>query len=236
MADDITSDVNTDESLVEELKKEQHKATIEKSVASNTLLEQQQQVGLMPELVEMSKRGVHSTLMHGVERCIRVIDAGAPNQRHCLSMMVSNLSTNEKMCTRCTKQRNPGVPQPKVINSSMIRLSDKELKECGLDHDPTYVPPEKRGTIEHIGGPIVEKATPKVKRQYTRRISKVAVPKGVRIEVSLEELEKNPNIVNVLLQKALEAIYELPITKFSEAEAIRGTSEKIKELLDTQGE
>jgi hypothetical protein len=229
MVDDITSDVNTDEKLVEELKVEQHKGTVEKSIEKNPLAEVKG--GLNEALVDMTKRGQNSALFQGVERCIRVLDKGSNNQRHCMSMMVTD-AVNGKVCTRCFKQPNPGVPRPTVINSSMIKLNDKELKECGLDKDPTYIPPEKRGGIADVK-PVREKEEPKAKRQYTRRAHKVAVPNAVKIEISMEELGVH-DVTNVLLKKALEAIYELPITKFSEAEAIRGTSERIKQLLRQQ--
>jgi hypothetical protein len=230
MVDDIVSEVNTDEKIVDELKVEQHKGTVERSIQKNPL--SQVESGLNEALVDMSKRGVNSALFQGVERCIRVLDKGSNNQRHCMSMMVTD-SVNGKVCTRCFKQPNPGNPRPTVINSSMIRLNDKELKECGLTVDPTYVPPEKRGGVtvtfrNDVGGKKVE---PKVKRAYVRRESKVAVPNAVKIEVTMADLNNSDDITKLLLQKAIEAIYELPITKFSEAEAIRSTSEKIKGLL-----
>jgi hypothetical protein len=227
MVDDITSDVNTDDKLVEELKVQQHKQTVERTVEKNPLMNVES--GLNEQLVEMTKRGVTSALFGGVERCISVIDKGSANQRHCMAMMVTD-SARGKVCTRCNKQPNPGVCNPKVINSSMIRLNDKELKECGLDKDPTYIPPEKRGTEPKITLEPKKDYVVRVKRQYTRRI-KVAVPNTVKIELSMNELDTSEDLVKLLLEKTIAAIYELPITKFSEAEAIRSTSEKIKGLL-----
>lgn len=226
MVDDITSEVNTDEKLVDELKVEQHKGTVEKSIDKNPLANTES--GLNDALVDMSKRGVNSALFQGVERCIRIIDKGSNNQRHCMSMMVTD-ATNGKVCTRCFKQPNPGVARPTVINSSMIRLNEKELKECGLTVDPTYISPAQRSKSDRE----VVAATPKVlkvKRPYTRR-EKMAVPNSVKIEVSMNDLKDSDDVVKLLLQKSIEAIYELPVTKFSEAEAIREVSEKIKELL-----
>jgi hypothetical protein len=230
---DITSDVNTDETLVNELKEQQHKQTVERTLEKNPL--QMENQGLQEGLLEMLKRNITSALFSGVERCIRIVDKGSTNQRHCMSMMVSD-ATNGKVCTRCFKQPNPGVVRPTVINSSMIRLNDKELKECGLTVDPTFVPPERRGGVIETKPFRIKEEAPKAKRQYTRREPKVAVPNAVKIEIGLKDLDSAKNITHVLLQKALEAIYELPITKFSEAEAIRGTSERIKQLMAQQGE
>ena len=232
MADDITSEVSTDEKLVGELEVERHRATVERSVEKNPLANVEG--GLNVQLVEMTKRGVNSALFQGVERCIRVLDKGSNNQRHCMAMMISD-TLNGKSCTSCQKRPNPGVCNPKVINSSMIRLNDQQLKECGLDKDPSYIAPEHRNISVT---PTVTKAVrTRVAKETTvhERRPKV-VPNQVKIEISMSDLNATPNIVDVLLKKTLEAIYELPITKFSEAEAIRGTSERIKELLSQQGE
>jgi hypothetical protein len=114
----------------------------------------------------------------------------------------------------------------------MIKLNDRELKECGLEKDPTYIDP-KVGRAVVVLEPTKTAAvakTVRVKREYTRR-PKVAVPNQVKIEVTMADLNTSEDIVKLLLEKTIEAIYDLPITKFSEAEAIRSTSEKIKELL-----
>jgi hypothetical protein len=234
MADDIVSEVSTDEKLVDELKVEQHRATVERSVEKNPLANVEG--GLNTQLVEMTKRGVNSALFQGVERCIRVLDKGSTSQRHCMAMMISD-TINGKSCTSCQKRPNPGVCNPKVINSSMIRLNDQQLKECGLDKDPSYIPPEQRNAIVAPTPTVTKIVKAKVAKETTVRERRPkVVPNQVKIEVTMAELAQRTDIVNVLLKKTLEAIYELPITKFSEAEAIRGTSERIKELLSQQGE
>jgi hypothetical protein len=48
-------------------------------------------------------------------------------------------------------------------------------------------------------------------------------------------LKKDPNILNVMLQKTLEAIYELPVSNFREAEEIRVVKERVESFL-TKGE
>lgn len=227
--DDITSEVAADEKLVEELEKERHVQTVERSVEKNPLLSVES--GLNPQLLEMTKRGVNSALFQGVERCIRVLDVGTHAQRHCMSMMVSD-TVNGKSCTRCQRRPNPGVCNPKVINSSMIKLNDRELKECGLEKDPSYIPPE-RNSPEKLAEVIKEPRKARVAAQVAQvRRPKMAVPNAVKIDVSMKDLNDSPDIARLLLEKAIEAIYELPITKFSEAEAIRSTSERIKALLN----
>lgn len=59
-------------------------------------------------------------------------------------------------------------------------------------------------------------------------------PNKVTIEISMEELKKNPNVLDVMLKKTLEAIYELPVSNFHEAEEIRVVKERIvKELVES---
>ena len=183
------------------------------------------QGGLNQELINMLKLGKKSYSFQGIDRCIRILEPGTVNQRHCMAMMVNNLSTNTRICSNCDRIRDPNA-NPQVINSSMIRLSQKELEECGLKTDP----------LANVKAVIPQKSKKAKDKQAAQRRPKVAVPTSIKIEVTMKELEGNPNIVDVLLKKALEAVYELPITKFSEAEAIRGTSEKIKTLLSYQAE
>lgn len=190
------------------------------------------QRGLNQELMNMLSIGKRSNQFQGIERCIRVLESGTPNQRHCLSMMVSNLTTNQKMCSSCDRIRDPNA-RPKTINSSMIRLSQKELADCGLASDPLLN--VKTTDVSSKVIPQIYKPKKRNIREQEVRRPKVAKPSSINIEVSMKELEENPNIMYVLLKKTLEAVYELPITKFSEAEAIRGTSEKIKALIDNQG-
>jgi len=83
----------------------------------------------------MLKIGKKFAQFQGVDRCIRVLEPNTPNQRHCGAMMVKNLTINRRMCSSCDRIKDVNA-RPVVINSSMIRLSDKELAECGLKEDP----------------------------------------------------------------------------------------------------
>lgn len=178
--------------------------------------------GLNPVLVNMLALGRTSQQFQGLERCIRIVDKGTPNQRHCLAMMVSNLTTNQKMCSSCDKIKDPNA-NPKIINSSMIRLTQRELEECGLKEDPLLnAKPEPVKPVKRLK----EKAD-----KTAQRRPKVAVPNSVKIEVTLKELGDNPQIVDVLLQKTLDAIFELPVKNFREAEEIRIVKERVEAFL-----
>lgn len=216
---DITKELDASDADVASLKKDHYQENAGQTRMKAPVPEVA--AGLNQELVNMLTLGKRSTQFQGLERCIRIIDAGTPNQRHCMSMMVSNLSTNQKMCSSCDRIRDPNA-KPTIINSSMIRLTDKELAECGLDKDPLLnAKPD---------APVKLKKAIKQEATAPRR-AKVKTPNKVTIEMSMEELQKDPNVVNVMLQKTLDAIFELPVSNFREAEAIRVVKERVESFL-----
>lgn len=186
------------------------------------------QVGLNQELLNMLTLGKKSHQFQGIDRCIRVLEKGTPNQRHCMSMMINNLTTNTRGCSSCDRIKDPNA-NPKVINSSMIRLSQKELEECGLQSDPLI--------NAKAQAPVKVKKSRKQVDQPTEgpRRTKVKTANSVKIEITMEELKKDPNVVNALLQKTLEAIFELPVSNFREAEEIRVVKERVESFL-TKGD
>jgi hypothetical protein len=220
---DIISNVEISETDVSDLKKAHYQQGGGTRTAAPV---QQLQTGLNAELVQMLKMGKKYSQFQGIDRCIRVINPGAPSQRHCFSMMVKDMGRNMFMCSSCDRVRDVNA-NPKTINSSMIKLTDKELEEFHMTKDPL---------ANSISEPVKK---PKVSKEFKPahiRRPKMAGPKTVKIEVGMSELEKAPNAVSVLLQKTLAAIYDLPVTKFSEAEEIRVVSERIKLLISEQGD
>lgn len=222
---DITKELDASDEDVLSLKKDGIEST-----GGNTRMKSpvpETPSGLNQELVNMLSLGKKSHQFQGLDRCIRILEKGTPNQRHCMAMMINNLTTNTRGCSSCDRIKDPNA-NPKVINSSMIRLSQKELEECGLKNDPLLNP-----KAEPIKQPKRLKA---VKDETTTpRRAKVKTPNKVTIEMSMEELQKDPNVVNVMLQKTLEAIFELPVSNFREAEAIRVVKERVESFL-TKGE
>jgi len=182
--------------------------------------------GLNQELLNMLTLGKKSYQFQGIDRCIRVLEKGTPNQRHCMAMMINNLTTNQRLCSSCDRIKDPNA-NPKVINSSMIRLSQKELEECGLQSDPLLL--AKAGVA-----PEKQKLTRRTKEEMdieTPRRTKVKTPNSVKIEMSMADLKNSPNILNEMIKKTLEAIYELPVSNFREAEEIRVVKERVESYL-----
>src|ERR1700688_2453941 len=138
---------------------------------------QSAQTGLNSELLQMLKMGKKWNQFQGIDRCIRVIDPGAPSQRHCFSMMVKDMTRNMIVCSSCDRIKDVNA-QPRVINSSMIKLSPKELEEFHLDKDP----------LENVKPVKVKPAkNPAKVAEPKQRSVKVKTPSTVTIEVTVKE-------------------------------------------------
>lgn len=226
MADkDITTSIEADDSDVVSLKKDHYAETGGKTSLAPPSRVPEQPKTLNAELLNMLKLGKKFAQFQGIDRCIRVIEPGTPNQRHCLAMMVKNLTMNAQMCSNCDRVRDVNA-NPKIINSSMIRLSHKELEECGLSSDPLL-----NAKSQPVEQPKSRQKPAKVAEPKLRR-PKVAVPKTVKIEMTMEDLKKDPNVLRIMLLKTLDAIFELPVSNFREAEEIRVVKERVDAALN----
>lgn len=221
---DITTNIEPNEADLTELRKAHFDQVGIKGTRIAAPVPQQPS-GLNNELLNMIKLGKNFANFQGIDRCIRVLEPGQANQRHCGSMMVKNLTMNQLMCSNCDRVQDVNA-RPKVINSSMIRLSDKELAECGLESDPLVgLKPEPIKPAKRLKKQPAETAEPKPKR------TKMKTPSSVVIEMPMEDLRKDPNVLKVMLQKTLDAIYELPVSNFREAEEIRVVKDRIESYL-----
>jgi hypothetical protein len=215
--DDIISTVNDTESEIAEVKKAHYAG----GGGTRTPPPIAVQTKLNEELLNMLKIGRKYAQFQGIDRCIRVLDPGAPSQRHCMSMMVKDLTRNMVVCSSCDRIKDVNA-NPKTINSASIKLNPQELQEMHMDKDP--LENAKPMAVKPIKNPA------KVAESRARR-PKVAVPNSVKIEVTMKELG-NPDIIDVLLQKTLDAIFELPVKNFREAEEIRIVKERVEKFLN----
>ncbi len=181
----------------------------------------QVQTRLNEELLQMLKMGKKYNQFQGIDRCIRVLDPGSPSQHHCMAMMVKDMTRNMVICSSCDRVKDVNA-QPHTINSASVKLSPKELEEMHMTTDP----------LENAKPTAVKKIKAvKVKESIPRR-SKMAVPNNVKIEISMKELQNDPNVLKVLLQKTMDAIFELPVKNFREAEEIRVVKERVERFLN----
>jgi hypothetical protein len=173
----------------------------------------------------------------GVERCQRVKEAaienvtGDPSKGYhnakaiCNRPASLNISENRKFCSDCDKQAPVGNVNPRVTNSAGIKLSKKELEECGVTEDPSLKPaPAKKVRAERKpreAKPAVEAKVSKVKKD------------AVTLEVSLSLLEENEDVAAILIRRTIEAFGELPVTNFAESKRLIKLEEKLRSLLES---
>jgi hypothetical protein len=219
---DITKDIEATDADVADLKKAHYQESAGQTRVKAPVPDVNP--GLNTDLVQMLQMGKKSCQFQGLERCIRILDKGTKNARHCMAMMVNDLTHNVRMCSSCDRIKDPNA-NPTVINSSMIRLTQKELEECGLKADPLInAKPEPIRKAKRLKTTAPASEGP--------RRTKVKTPNKVTIEMSMEELRSNPLVVKVMLQKTLDAIFELPVSNFREAEQIRIVKERVEEFLN----
>lgn len=229
---DITTSIEASDADVSDLKKAHYDMAGAEAAKATRMAPpvQEQQRGLNQELLNMLKLGKRYASFNGIDRCIRILDSNTDHAHHCGAMMVKNLSINQLMCSSCDRIKDPNA-KPKVINSSMIRLSQKELEECGLSEDPLL-----NAKPDPIPQPKREKKSQKTEAVVGPRKVKVKTPNSVKIEVTMSELKEHVNPVAVLLKRTLDAIYDLPVSNFREAEEIRVVKERVETFLSYQGE
>lgn len=223
---DITTSIEASDADVSDLKKAHYDMAGAEAAKATRMAPpvQEQQRGLNQELLNMLKLGKRYASFNGIDRCIRILDANTDHAHHCGAMMVKNLSINQLMCSSCDRIKDANA-KPKVINSSMIRLSQKELEECGLKEDPLL-----NAKSDPIKQPKREKQSQKEAVAATRKV-RMKAPSEIKIEVTMKELNQGPNVLKTILERALESIYELPVSNFREAEEIRVVKEKVEAYL-----
>jgi hypothetical protein len=213
--DDIITSVEATESDVLALKKAHYQG----GGGTRTPAPIAVRTGLNEELMQMLKMGKRYNQFQGIDRCIRVLDPGAPSQRHCMSMMVRDNTRNMTICSSCDRIKDVNA-NPHVINSASVKLTQKELEDMKMTSDPTEALPVVKSRQKPA----------KVAGSKSRR-PKVAVPNSVKIEVSMKELQADSSILGVLLQRTLDAIFDLPVKNFREAEEIRVVKERVEACL-----
>src|SRR5690348_306696 len=98
---DITTEVTVTDQDLAELKKAQYAANPSTRLPPPAQIGKMQ-TGLVPELVQRLRMGQKTAMFNGIVRCIQIVDPNTPQEHHCMSMIVNNLSANESACTRCT--------------------------------------------------------------------------------------------------------------------------------------
>lgn len=175
----------------------------------------------------------------GVERCQRIVEAVLANdakdpmqgfkkvRAHCNKPVTLSISEGGKTCPSCEKQPPIGWASPRVTNAAGVRLTPKELEECGVTdgEDPSLkaapvVKPVRAQRKPREAKPAVEA---KVKKEVKKDV--------VLLEVPLSVLEENADVAATLIEKTIEAFGQLPVTNFAESKRLIKLEEKLRSML-----
>lgn len=169
-----------------------------------------------------------------IEVCKKVINAtvenvpGDPSKgyksvpSYCNRPVVLNVSENMKMCPRCDKQAPIGNVHPRITNAAGVRLTPKELEECGVTEDTSLLAP--------VAKPKVKKPK-EAKKAVEAKVKKEIRKDVVILEVPLSVLEENGDVAATLIRRTVEAFGSLPTTNFAESKRLIKLEEKLLALL-----
>lgn len=171
---------------------------------------------------------------NGAEVCPRSKDVAVENiaqhpesgfhyeKRICSRPLTLSISENRKVCPDCERPAPVGNVHPRTINSRDIRLTQKELSECGVKEDVVAVP-------------VAPKRAPRKPRELKPAVeAKVSKNKKdcVVIEIDLVTMEKTEDIAALLIRLASNGLNDIPVTNFGESKRLIKLQEKLESLLE----
>lgn len=154
----------------------------------------------------------------GVDRCDRSIMLAVPNvtgddskgyhnvEAKCGMPIVQRISDRVKGCPRCDKEPPVGNVHPRITNAAGIKLTDKELQDCGLTED-----------ISLKSKVIKETITETLKTCFPVEGKVIEIKKDVvSLEITLADLE-TMDVARMLVTKVIDGLDVLPVSNFKES-------------------
>lgn len=216
--DVITTEVAASDVAVAEIRKEVQPTEVGASVPIDRL-------PLKPNLVMMANAGVTTAAFGSTDRCIRVITVptkgGGSVQCHCSRPCVRVGA--DKLCPdhdgAAFQPSQTPVAKGRVINSASIHLSKAELKDCGVEEDPSLKSSPTAAT------PTVPQPT----AAGPERGVAISGESLVRLNFTLEELAAG-NILTVFQNRVVEALDSLPCSTRKQMKQMDAIQEKVLKL------
>lgn len=216
--DVITRDVESSEATVAEVRKEVVPTEVGASVPIDRL-------PLKQNLVMMANAGVTTAAFGSTDRCIRVITVpargGGSVQCHCSRPCV-RVGT-DKLCPdhdgAVFQPTQTPVAKGRSFNSASIKLGKAELKDCGLEEDPSLK------SSPALATPVNSQVYPGAQ----------TVPAGtgaatlMQLSFTLEELASG-NILGVFQNRVCEALDGLPCNTRKQMKQMDAIQAKIMKL------
>lgn len=215
--DVITRDVESSEATVAEVRKEVVPTEVGASVPIDRL-------PLKQNLVMMVNAGVTTAAFGSTDRCIRVITVpargGGSVQCHCSRPCV-RVGT-DKLCPdhdgAAFQPTQTPVAKGRSFNSASIKLGKAELKDCGLEEDPSL-------SAAQPSSPAPVAATPRSGNGTSAPSAAISM----QLSFTLEELASG-NILGVFQNRVCEALDGLPCNTRKQMKQMDAIQAKIMKL------
>lgn len=215
--DVITTEVAASDVAVAEIRKEVVPTEVGASVPIDRL-------PLKPNLVMLANSGVTTAAFGSTDRCIRVVTVptkgGGTVQCHCSRPCVRIGA--DKLCPEHDRDafqpNQTAVPKGRTFNSASIKLGKAELKDCGLEEDPSLK-----------SSPAQDAAvSPRITGAQTGPAASGAADL-VRLSFTLEELAAG-NLLTVFQNRVVEALDSLPCSTRKQMKQMDAIQEKVLKL------
>lgn len=143
-----------------------------------------------------------------------------PADVYCNKPMLLSVADNRNICPDCEKEPPIGWVKPKITSAADIKLTKRELEECGFKDgiDPSSLPPSE-APKEIEATVAVEAKVSEVKKD------------AVVLTIPLTELEGDADIAALLIQKVVASFGTLPVTNYAESKRLMKLEEKLEALL-----
>lgn len=216
--DVITTEVGASDVAVAEIRKEVQPTEVGASVPIDRL-------PLKPNLVMLANAGVTTAAFGSTDRCIRIVTVptkgGGTVQCHCSRPCVRIGA--DKLCPdhdgAAFQPNQTPVAKGRVINSASIKLSKSELKDCGIEEDPSLT------TSPAAAAPSVPQPTV----AGPERGAAISNESLVRLTFTLEELASG-NLLGTFQNRVVEALDGLPCNTRKQMKQMDAIQEKVLKL------
>jgi len=169
----------------------------------------------------------------GADVCHRIVEVAVENvtgdaskgfhyvKAYCNQPVILNISENQKMCPKCDKIPPVGNVHPRVTNAAGVKLTPKELAECGVTEDTSLI------KVESIK--VTKKS--KEKKPVEGKVKKVNKDE-INLSFTLDSLEGDTDVASYLIKATINAMDNLPTPTLAESKRLIKLQERLQKLLE----
>lgn len=144
---------------------------------------------------------------------------------YCNKPLFLSVAEGRKVCPDCDKEPPVGNVHPRVTNASGVKLTPKEMQDCGLNPDGTRIDGKElpKRNIEQAVATAVEAKVEIVKP--------VVKADEVVLTIPLKDLEGDVDVASFLIKKVIEGFGTLPTPTYAESKRVMKLETKLEGLL-----